>query len=266
MPRAWRVREFCVRSCYKHAMDKIAIRTADGVCPGYVFRPPGLGAWPAVLVYMDGVGIRPAMLEIGERLAAEGYFVLLPDLFYRSGPYAPMNARTVFIDPQQRKTLMEKFFALATQDRIMADTRAFLDYLAAQPDVRAGGIGTVGYCMGGRMALTAAGTYPDAIVAAASYHGGGLASDAPNSPHLLAGRIKARVYIAGAIEDANFTDEMKARLEQALRSAGVDHRIETYPAKHGWVPRDTPVHDAVCAQRHWQTLLALLDAKLKNAA
>lgn len=148
----------------------------------------------------------------------------------------------------------------------MADTRAFLDYLAAQPDVRAGGIGTVGYCMGGRMALTAAGTYPDAIVAAASYHGGGLASDAPNSPHLLAGRIKARVYIAGAIEDANFTDEMKARLEQALRSAGVDHQIETYPAKHGWVPRDTPVHDAVCAQRHWQTLLALLDAKLKSAA
>jgi carboxymethylenebutenolidase len=244
-------------------MSKVEIKTKDGTCPSFVYRPTGSGPWPAVLVYMDGLGIRPAMLEVGERLATHGYFVLLPDLFYRAGPYEPMDPHTVFADPERRKVLREKFFA-ATQANIMSDTGAFLDYLAAQPDVKPGGIGTTGYCMGGLMSLTAAGTYPDRIVATASYHGGGLATDAPGSPHLLAPKIKSRVYIAGAIEDASFPDEMKARLEDALTKAGVDHKIETYQAKHGWVFRDTPVYAAAAAERHWQTLIALFDAKLKT--
>jgi carboxymethylenebutenolidase len=206
------------------------------------------------------------MLELGERLATYGYFVLLPDLFYRSGPYEPMDPHTVFTDPEKRKVLMEKFFALATQTNIMSDTRAFLDYLAAQPDVKPGPIGTTGYCMGGLMSLTAAGTYPDAIVAAASYHGGRLATDDPQSPHLLAPKMKARVYVGGAIEDSSFPDDMKARLEDALTSAGVDHTIETYQAKHGWVFRDTPVYDAAGAERHWESLVALMNAKVANAA
>ncbi len=244
-------------------MRRIELRTADGTCPAYVAQPPGRGPFPPVLVYMDGVGIRPAMLEVGDRLATYGYLVLLPDLYYRSGPYEPMNARTVFVDPDQRKVLMERFMAPATSANVMADTRAFLDFLAADPAARAGGIGTTGYCWGGRMSLTAAGTYPDRVVACASYHGGRLANDAPDSPHLLAPRMKARVYVAGAIEDASFPDDMKERLEQALTAAGVDHRIETYPARHGFVLRDTPVHDAAAEARHWQTLVALFDATLK---
>jgi carboxymethylenebutenolidase len=245
-------------------MNKIEIKTRDGLCPSYVYRPATGGPWPAALVFMDGLGIRPAMLEVGERLATYGYFVLLPDVFYRSGPYAPMNPGEVFSDPEKRKVLMEKYFALATQANVMSDTRAFLDHLAAQPDVKPGGIGTTGYCMGGLMSLTAAGTYPDRIVATASYHGGRLATDAPESPHLLAPKMKSRVYVAGAIEDPSFTDEMKARLEDALTKAGVDHKIETYQAKHGWVFRDTPVFDAAAAERHWQTLTALFDATLKK--
>jgi carboxymethylenebutenolidase len=244
-------------------MNRVDIRTEDGTCPSYVFRPAGDGPWPAVLVYMDGVGIRPAMFEVGERLASRGYFALMPDLFYRSGSYEPMDAKTVFTDPEQRKVLMEKF-ALATRPRIMADTRFFLDWLAAQPDVKPGGIGTTGYCMGGAMSLLAAGTYPDRIAAAASYHGARLATDQPDSPHLLASKIRARVYVAGAIDDPSFPDDMKARLEEALTRDGVDHRIETYPAKHGWVLRDTPVYDEACADRHWKTLFELLDAKLKD--
>lgn len=245
-------------------MDEITIETRDGRCPSYVFRPSGSGPFPAVLVFMDGVGIRPAMLEVGERLATYGYFVLLPDLFYRSGKYAPMNPHTVFSDPEQRKVLMEKFFARATPANVMSDTGAFLDFLAAQPDVRPGGIGTTGYCMGGAMSLRAAGTYPDRIVAAASYHGGRLATDAPDSPHLLAPKIHARVYVAGAIEDPSFPDDMKARLEQALTDAGVDHVVETYPAKHGWVLRDTPTYDAAAAERHWTTLTELFAKTLKK--
>ena len=245
-------------------MKKIDIKTRDGVCPTYVYRPAGAGPWPAVLVFMDGLAIRPAMLEIGERLATHGYFVVLPDLFYRSGPYEPMDPHTVFADPEKRKMLMEKFFAPATPANVMSDTRAFLDYIAAQREVRQGGIGTTGYCMGGLMSLTAAGTYPEEIVATASYHGGRLATNAPDSPHLLAPKIKSRVYIAGAIEDQSFPDEMKARLEQALTEAGVDHVIETYPAKHGWVFRDTPVYDAEASERHWRSLLELFAATLKS--
>jgi carboxymethylenebutenolidase len=245
-------------------MSKIEIQTKDGVCPSYVFHPAADGAWPAVLVFMDGLGIRPPMLEVGERLAKSGYFVLLPDLFYRSGPYEPMDGHTVFSDPEKRKILAEKFFAHVSPAKIMSDTSAFLDYLAADARVKPGGIGTTGYCMGGLMSLTAAGTYPDRIVATASYHGGRLATDAPDSPHLLAPKIKARVYVAGAIEDPSFPDEMKARLEDALTKAGVDHEIETYPAKHGFVFRDTPVFDAAAAERHWQTLIALFDASLKG--
>jgi carboxymethylenebutenolidase len=246
-------------------MTKIEIATRDGKCPAYVFRPTGTGPWPAVLVLMDGVGIRPAMLEIGERLARSGYFALLPDLFYRSGPYEPMNAHTLFSDPEQLKIVRAKMGS-ATLPNLTSDTSAFLDYLAAEKDVKPGGVGTTGYCMGGAVSLAAAGTYPDRVVAAASYHGGRLATDAPESPHLLAPNIKAKVFVAGAIEDPSFPDEMKARLEDALTKAGVDHRIETFPAKHGWVFRDTPVYDAAESEHHWKTMLALFDETLRPSA
>jgi carboxymethylenebutenolidase len=169
---------------------------------------------------------------------------------------------SVFGDAEKRKILMEKFIGPTTPERVMSDTRAFIDYIGAQPDVKPGPIGTTGYCMGGLMSLTAAGTYPDEIVATASYHGGRLATDAPDSPHLLAPKMKARVYVAGAIEDQGFPDDMKARLEKALTDAHVDHTIETYPAKHGWVFRDLPVYDEAAAERHWKSLTDLMKAKL----
>jgi carboxymethylenebutenolidase len=245
-------------------MSRVEIKTSSGICPSYVYRPAAPGPWPAVLVYMDGLGIRPAILEIGETLAAHGYYVLLPDLYYRSGPYAPMDPHAIFANPDKRVELREKFLALATQANVMSDTHAFLDYLAGQADVRRGAVGTTGYCMGGLMSLTAAGTFPDRIAATASYHGGRLATDSPESPHLLAPKMKSRVYVAGAIEDESFPDDMKNRLEAALTGAGVDHKIETYQAKHGWVFRDTPVFDAAAAARHWQTLLSLFDGTLKQ--
>ena len=207
---------------------------------------------------MDGIVERPALLEVGERLASYGYYVLLPDLFYRSGPYEPMNAKTIFTDPEQRKVLMEKFMSLATPAKIMDDTRVFLDFLEQQPEVRPGPIAVTGYCMGGRLALIAAGTYPDEIAACAAFHPSRLATDQPDSPHLLAPRIKAKVYVAGAIEDASFPEEQKELLDKALTEAGVDHEIETYPARHGWVFRDTLTYDAAACERHWESLLRLL--------
>jgi carboxymethylenebutenolidase len=147
---------------------------------------------------------------------------------------------------------------------IMRDMKAFIRFLNSQASVREGRIGTTGYCLGGRLSLTAAGHFPDTVAAAASYHGGGLATDAPDSPHRLAPAMKARVYVAGAIEDPGFDDAQKQRLENALTAARVDHRIETYNAKHGWVPSDTPVHDPAATERHWQTLLQLFDETLKT--
>jgi len=244
--------------------EKIALTTEDGVCPAYVFRPAGAGPWPAVVFFMDGIGIRPALFEMAERVAAHGYYVLLPDLYYRSGPYEPMDARQVFTDPAQRQVLMQNYLGKLGQANAMRDTRAILAWLASQPDVLPGKLGAMGYCMGGGLALVAAGHFPDRFAAVAAYHPGQLATDAPDSPHLLAPKLQARVYIGRASEDAGFPDAMLARLAAALTEAGVAHTIETYPARHGWVPRDTPVHDAAAAERHWQTLFALLDGALRG--
>jgi carboxymethylenebutenolidase len=247
-------------------MTSIEIATQDGTCRAWVFRPDGTGPWPAVLVYMDGIGIRPTLFEMAERIAQRGYFVLLPDMFYRGGPYEAPEPAKLFSDPELRKDWFARFVSQATQANAMSDTRAFLDYLAAQPDVRQPHVGTTGYCWGGGMSIAAAGFYPDRITAAASFHGGHLATDAPTSPHLLAPKMKARLYIGGAIEDPSFPDDQKARLDAALTEANVAHTIDTYPARHGWVPRDTPVHDPVQADRAWHALFALFDASLRSNA
>jgi carboxymethylenebutenolidase len=216
-------------------------------------------------MYMDGPGIRPALFEMGERLAGHGYFVLLPDLFYRGGPYEPVDAKTLFNSPEMRQALSKKLATLVTRDLIREDTASFLAFLAEQPDVVQPKVGTTGYCMGGAHSLVAAGAYPERVAVAASFHGARLATDDPDSPHLLAPRMKAKIYVAGAIEDPTFPDDMKARLEKALTEGGVDHRVETYEgARHGWVPTDMPTHNPQAAERHWKELVALFDSVLKE--
>lgn len=241
-------------------MQLVTITTSDGPCPAYVARPGGTGPWPAVLVYMDGLGIRPAMFALGDRLATYGYLVLLPDLFWRAGAYPPAS-ESMLHDPEERKVLAGRT-QTATPANVMQDTEAFLAWFGAQPDVKAGRIGVTGYCMGGAQALRAAGAFPDRIAAAASYHGGNLAVDAPDSPHVLAAQSRARIYVACATDDQWFPDAQKDRLAAAL--AGVDHKIETYPAKHGWVLSDTSAYDEASAERHWHTLSALLEATLRG--
>ena len=246
-----------------HTID---ITTADGTCPAHVFTPPDRdGLSPGVLFYMDGIGMRPALHAMGERLAKAGYYVLMPDLFYRAGAYTAPDPAKLFSDPDTRAAWFTKIKAHAEPAMIMRDTRAFLDHLGQQPNVAPKQFAITGYCMGGRLSLTAAATYPDEIVAAAAYHPGGLVTDAPDSPHKLVGSIKAKVYVGGAMEDASFTDEQRETLDQALTAAKVDHTVEKYPARHGWVPSDTPAHDPTQAERHWDTLLALLDRAFDRA-
>jgi carboxymethylenebutenolidase len=247
------------------ARTSVTIETQDGRCKSSVFRPASnRGPWPAVIVFMDGLGIRPTLFELAKRIADHGYFVLLPDLFYRAGPYeAPSFA--MFSDPPKRAAWMATYISTASHENVRRDTQAFLDFLAMQPDVKQPKVGTTGYCMSGGLSLDAAGNFPDRVAAAASYHGARLASDAPDSPHLLAPHMKARVYVAGAVEDSGFPDDMKQRLEDALTAARVDHIVETYEgARHGWVMPDAPVYNHSAAERHWKTLFALFDATLKN--
>ncbi|MDQ2668015.1 MAG: dienelactone hydrolase family protein [Gemmatimonadota bacterium] len=237
------------------------VRTNDGTCPVHLFEPEAGSDVPGVIMYMDGPGIRPALFDMAERLAGGGYRVALPDLYYRSGFKVP-EGKSLFGDPVLLADWKARVVPTVSNTLIMRDVPAFIDLLNARAGKPNCPIGTTGYCMGGRLSLTTAGTFPDRITAAASYHGGALATDAPDSPHLLAPQMKARVYVAGAIEDSGFDDAQKQRLEDALTNADVEHFVETYNARHGWVPADMPTHDPVAAERHWQTLLGLFGATL----
>jgi carboxymethylenebutenolidase len=241
----------------------VTIPTRDGTCPASVFTPAaGAGPWPAVIFFMDGLGIRPVMGQMGQRLADGGYVVLLPDLYYRAGPYAPMVPAEVLADQKLREGLM-KFIGSLDRERKIADTAAFIDFLTARPDVAGERFGATGYCMGGNVALTAAGAFPDRFAAVASFHGGNLATLQPDSPHLFVKGIAGRVYVAGAIEDASFPEEQKVRLEEALTEAGVDHLVETYEgARHGFAVPDLPVFDGAAAERHWAALARLFGETL----
>jgi carboxymethylenebutenolidase len=242
--------------------EKISIRTADGQCPTYVLTPAGEGPWPAAIFYMDGLAIRPALVDMAQKLADGGYLVLLPDLYYRIGPYAPMDPKDVFKLPDIRAAIGH--LIASTNNRLAAeDTAAFLAYLDTRTDVAGTNVGTTGYCMGGGISLTVAGTYPERIAAAASFHGGNLATDSELSPHLLAPEIKGRIYVAGADNDNGYPPEQAERLDKALTDAGVDHICEIYAgAAHGWTMTDFPIYNEAAAERHWQALFKLFEATL----
>lgn len=237
--------------------EEISIRTNDGDCPAHVFTPEGDGPWPAVIFYMDAFAIRPALLAMASRVAEGGHVVLLPDLFYRAGRYEPLDAEAIFASGDVMGAI-GPLMGSTDNRRAAQDTAAFLAYLDTRSDVSGTKVGTTGYCMGGGISLTVAGTYPDRIAAAASFHGGALATDSELSPHLLAPSIKARIYVAGADKDDFYPPEMAERLEKALSDAGVDHECEIYPgALHGWTMTDFPIYNEAAAERHWRKLFEL---------
>jgi len=230
----------------------IEIRTDDGVAKAGLFRADGGSAKAGIILYMDAFGPRPALDRMAERLADNGYAVLVPDLFYRNAPYGPFDAKTAFADDKTRAALMA-LISGTTQEMTWRDTASFLDALVANGVD--GPIGTVGYCMGGGRALNAAAAHPGRIAAAASIHGGNLAADSPDSPHARASDIKARVYVGTAGVDRSFPPEQSARLAEALRSAQIDHIIENYVGmQHGWAVPDHSVYNEAGAERHWKRL------------
>ena len=235
------------------------IPTPDGVLDLYAFRPDaGRGRWPAVILYMDAFGIRPHLDAMAQRLASNGYLVLVPNLYYRTGAFAPFDPQAVNTEGPERHRF-KAMIASIDHSKVMRDTGAILPWLDAHDDAAGGPIGVVGYCMGGGYALSAAGTFPDRVLVAASFHGGSLATERPDSPHRLAPRMRATVYVGAAEQDPTFPEDQRLRLEQAFTQAGVKYTLEIYEgSRHGFAVNGHLAYDRVASERHWKRLLELL--------
>ena len=239
--------------------------TPDGVADALLVAPVEGGPHPGVLVYMDAFGLRPRLEEMAARIAAEGYAVLVPNVFYRSGRAPVVDLGDLSL-PENRATIFEKLrplMAALTPEVAMRDAAAYLDFLASDDRVAPGPVATLGYCMGGALALRTAALAPDRVAACASFHAGRLATDAPDSPHLSFGSIRGEVYIAHADHDGSMPPEQQALVERTLTDAGVTHRTELYDgAVHGFTMADTAAYDAAATDRHWDNLLPLLHRRL----
>lgn len=239
-------------------MEDIGIKTADGTMDAKLFQPEGNGPWPAVILLVDAFGVRPVFEEMGRRLAKEGYVVLLPNVFYREGPAPKLDLmHGSFEDEAFRKRIYTLIGGL-TPERLKVDAGAQLDFLARHPHVKGPKAGVAGYCMSGGIAVRMAADFPDRIGAAASSHGGRLATDAPDSPHRLVGRVKGELYFGHADNDGSMPAEAIQKLEAALKEAGVRHRSELFAGKrHGYAVAGTAAYDKEASEAHWQRLLEL---------
>lgn len=233
----------------------IEIRTADGVVDGFIYEPEGKPVRAGVIHLTDIMGIRPSHVQMAKRLADEGYIVLLPNLFYRTG-------RPPLFDFQPQigeERTMKRFGELRgplTPDAVERDVGAYVDFLCAYPGVK-GMIGVVGYCFAGSVAMRTAAARPDKVAAAASFHGGHLYTKEPSSPHLLLPRIKARLLFGHAIQDQSMPEDAIKSFEQALADWGGRYESETYPARHGWCVPGMPVYDEQQAERAFAKLKQL---------
>ena len=240
----------------------VEVPTPDGTADCH-FVHPASGAHPGVLIWPDALGLRPAFEQMGRRLAESGYAVLVVNPYYRTerAPVLPEGAS--FRDEATRKKIIPLMRSL-TPETVVTDARALVDFLGAQ-DAVAGdrAMGTMGYCMGGSMTMRTAAAFPDRIGAGASFHGGRLVTDSPDSPHLLVERIRAHYLFAIAENDDQKDPEAKTVLRDVFAAAGLPAEIEVYAGTlHGWCPPDSAVYHEAQAERAWSRLLALFETAL----
>jgi carboxymethylenebutenolidase len=238
----------------------VEIRTPDGVCDAY-FVHPSSGAHAAVLVWPDILGLRPAFRQMGKRLAESGYSVLTVNPFYR-GKRAPVVPPGSAFNAETRAIVGPLAGQLNATTHV-SDAKAFIAWLDQQPQVdKNRKIGTTGYCMGGPITMRTAAAVADRVGAGASFHGGGLVSQNPDSPHLLVPQMKAQYLFAVAQNDDMRDPEAKNVLRDTFAKAKLDAEIEVYPADHGWCPPDSQVHDMAQAEKAWSRMLALFERAL----
>jgi carboxymethylenebutenolidase len=242
--------------------SEVEIKTPDGTCDAYLVHPVK-GKYPAVLIWPDIFGLRPAFRQMGKRLAESGYAVLVINPFYRTkkAPVAPEHPD--FNDPATRQALMSLAGALSPATAL-TDATAFVAYLDSQPAVdKKRKMGTTGYCMGGPFVFRTAAASPDRVGAGATFHGGGLATDKPESPHLLIPKMKAHFLIAIAENDDQREPEVKNTLRESFATAKLPAEIEVYAGtKHGWCPPDSAVYNAEQAEKAWGRMLVLFKTAL----
>ena len=245
--------------------SEVTVKTPDGTCDA-AFIHPASGAYPGVIIWPDALGLRPTMRDMAKRLAAEGFSVLVPNPFYRvsKAPQFTTAANLDFKDQDTMAKIRPLMSSVQSAGNAEKDALAYVAFLDAQPQVdKTKKIGTQGYCMGGALVVRTAASVPERIGAGASFHGGGLVTDKPDSPHLLAPKIKARMYFGVAANDDQRQPDAKDKLRESFAKAGVPVEVEVYPAKHGWCVPDMPVedgapiYDTVQAERAWSKLVAL---------
>jgi len=235
----------------------VEIKTADGTCDAALFHPPGTGRWPGAIIFTDILGLRPVFRDMGRRLATSGYTVLVPNPFYRTRKAPVIEGAFDFTKPDDRAKLTPLTAPLSRATQI-TDTTAYVDWLHAQKSVNGRKkMGVSGYCMGGPFTLVAASVAPERIGALGSFHGGGLVTDKPDSPHLLIAKIKAASYLGVANNDDQRQPDAKDKLTAAYAATGVPAAVEVYPANHGWCVKDNPTYDAASAERAWAHLTSL---------
>src|ERR1700694_1489605 len=242
----------------------VQVRTPSGSCDAALVHPKGDGRWPAVILFVDAFGLRPAMRDMAKRLAADGYTVLVPNPYYRSTKPPGIDPGFDFTNPADRAKL-EALRAPLTTDAVMQDATAYAKFLDAQSSVdKKAKMGVFGYCMGGPMTMQAAAALPERISAGASFHGGGLVTDKPDSPHLLVPKMKAQYYFGIAENDDERQPDAKTKLDEAFRAAHLPAKIEVYAGTlHGWCVKDMPlqngkpIYNEAAAERAWSELVAL---------
>jgi carboxymethylenebutenolidase len=249
----------------------VEVKTPDGTCDA-VFIHPTTGSHPAVLIWPDAFGLRPAMRDIGKRIAAEGYSVLVPNPFYRAGKVGTLGLSTSSFSFQNKDdmTRLQKLMGgINAAGAAEKDAVAYIAFVDAQPQVnKAKKIGTQGYCMGGALVFRTAATVPDRVGAGASFHGGGLVTDRPDSPHTLVPKMKARLYVGVASNDDARQPDAKDKLREAFAAAKVPAEIEVYPSLHGWCMPDMPaeagkpIYNKPDAEKAWAKLVALYKTSL----
>ena len=238
---------------------EIDVTTPDGVCDSF-FVHPSSGAHPGVLIWPDAFGLRDAKRQMARRLAESGYSVLVVNQYYRS-QRAPIVSSTNF---QEVAPIVRPLMGTLNAETHVRDARAFISFLDGQSSVDTSrGIGTMGYCMGGPITMRTAAAVPDRVRAGASFHGGGLVTDQPDSPHLLVPQMQAHYLFAIAENDDENEPEAKNVLREVFDKAGLPAEIEVYDgALHGWCPPDTQVYNEPQAERAWSRLLALFETAL----
>jgi carboxymethylenebutenolidase len=247
----------------------IDIPAAEGTAEALVARPStGTGPFPGVILYMDAFGLRPRIQEMAQRIADWGYVVLAPNVFYRDGTAAELAPATDMTTQQGREAAGRAAFpriGRLTPDKALPDIDAWISALAALDGVAPGPIGTVGYCMGARLAVRTATSHPEVVAACGGFHAGGLATDEPDSPHLGLGKARARFVFGHADHDRSMAPDAVARLGKALQAAGLEASNVIYEgAPHGYTMADTSAFHPDATERHFRELRALLDRTLKG--